>query len=342
MDMLSFATLASSSLELQIRCSPYVGDRSNPLFSSRAFAWRKCESKTVGVSRRDSNLGGLIQIPSGNGFSRNIYGFSLLTPGSLASRRLRGFRVCAVTFPALAMDVEAVKDVLVCLFTIGGALSSLKVFDELAKRDVFDKILSRKLVHITIGLIFMLFWPLFSDAPTSRYLAALAPAGNAVRMLALGLGFWEDRALVKAVTREGNKKELLKGPLYYAIAISAVTILFWRTSPISAVAIANLCAGDGVADIVGRRFGFVKLPYNKNKSYAGSIAMFIFSSLVSIIYLWFFSSFGFYIVTNSLINQVILVSLLTALVESLSVSTSLDDNFTVPFTAVIAGMLMLN
>lgn len=28
-----------------------------------------------------------------------------------------------------------------------------------------------------------------------------------------------------------------------------------------------------MADIVGRRFGGVKIPYNKNKSYAGSIAM---------------------------------------------------------------------
>lgn len=33
--------------------------------------------------------------------------------------------------------------------------------------------------------------------------------------------------------------------------------------------------GDGLADIVGRRFGGVKLPWNSNKSWAGSLAMFI-------------------------------------------------------------------
>ncbi|KAJ7294587.1 hypothetical protein O6H91_03G127100 [Diphasiastrum complanatum] len=240
------------------------------------------------------------------------------------------------------MEGEIVKDIFACLLTIGGALSALKLFDELARRDVFDKLLSRKLVHITIGLLFMLFWPLFSDAPRSRYLAALAPAGNAFRMLALGLGLWEDKALVKAITREGNRRELLKGPFNYAIAISAVTILFWRNSPISAVAVANLCAGDGIADIAGRSFGSIKLPYNKNKSYAGSFAMFIFSSFISIVYLWFFSSFDFYNITASTINQVIFVCFISALVESLPVSTTLDDNFTVPFTAVIAGMLFLN
>jgi len=29
----------------------------------------------------------------------------------------------------------------------------------------------------------------------------------------------------------------------------------------------------GLADVVGRRFGRHKLPYNKNKSYVGSFAM---------------------------------------------------------------------
>lgn len=29
----------------------------------------------------------------------------------------------------------------------------------------------------------------------------------------------------------------------------------------------------GIADIVGRRFGSIKIPYNKNKSLAGSAAM---------------------------------------------------------------------
>ena len=33
--------------------------------------------------------------------------------------------------------------------------------------------------------------------------------------------------------------------------------------------------GDGLADIIGRRFGGVKLPWNTAKSWAGSLAMFI-------------------------------------------------------------------
>lgn len=38
----------------------------------------------------------------------------------------------------------------------------------------------------------------------------------------------------------------------------------------------------GVADIMGRKFGHVKLPYNQKKSWAGSISMFAFGFLISI------------------------------------------------------------
>ncbi len=41
--------------------------------------------------------------------------------------------------------------------------------------------LSRKLVHITAGPLFVLTWPLFSWAPHSRYFAAVIPALQALR-----------------------------------------------------------------------------------------------------------------------------------------------------------------
>jgi len=38
----------------------------------------------------------------------------------------------------------------------------------------------------------------------------------------------------------------------------------------------------GVADIIGRKYGSMKIPYNQNKSWAGSISMLVFGFLVSI------------------------------------------------------------
>lgn len=41
--------------------------------------------------------------------------------------------------------------------------------------------LSRKLVHITAGPLFVLMWPLFSWAPSARLYAAVIPALNSLR-----------------------------------------------------------------------------------------------------------------------------------------------------------------
>lgn len=42
------------------------------------------------------------------------------------------------------------------------------------------------------------------------------------------------------------RRELLKGPLYYASTITLASLFFWRTSPVAISAICNLCAGDGI------------------------------------------------------------------------------------------------
>ena len=72
-----------------------------------------------------------------------------------------------------------------------------------------------------------------------------------------------------------SRAELLRGPLYYVLILAAVTVLYWRESAAGLLVIALMCGGDGLADIVGRRFGSAKLPHNGNKSWAGSAAMFL-------------------------------------------------------------------
>lgn len=225
--------------------------------------------------------------------------------------------------------------------TLGGALGSLKFWDELAKRNVFPMIVSRKLVHISIGLIFMLFWPLFSNSGVAPYIAAFSVAINAVRMLVIGFGIMKDPVVVKAMTREGDYKELRKGPFYYGLTITLATTFLWRVSPLAPIIIANLCAGDGFADLVGRKFGKSKLPYNPRKSYIGSLAMLFFAFIFSIGYHCYFSHFGFYELSSQLVLNTFLVALATTLVESLPISTELDDNLTVPFTSFVVGALIM-
>ncbi|KAH8956263.1 hypothetical protein BDL97_07G031000 [Sphagnum fallax] len=242
--------------------------------------------------------------------------------------------------------------------TLAGPLAVLQLFDELAKRDLLEKMLSRKLVHILAGLVFMLPWPLFSMSPYAKYMAAFAVAANGLRMIGLGLGLLKNDALVKVISREGDKRLASNLGFFllqpcWTMASSSVgqfhlkldmlsqlaTVSFWRNSPVGAVAVANLCAGDGFADIVGRNYGTEKLQYNHSKSYIGSLAFFAAASLASMGCTLYFASFGYFEATSQTYLTTIAVSLCAAIVESLPLP--IDDNLTVTFIAIAVGTLLL-
>ncbi|KAJ6716347.1 hypothetical protein OIU74_008970 [Salix koriyanagi] len=145
-------------------------------------------------------------------------------------------------------------------------------------------------------------------------------------------------------------RELLKGPLYYVLTITGACAIYWRTSPIAIAAICNLCAGDGMADIVGRRFGRQKIPYNKDKSVAGSAAMAIsgFVASVGLVsdqldcdrFMHYLAAFGYVQESWEMILGFLVVSLASSFVESLPISTELDDNLTVTLTSILLGNLV--
>ncbi|KAK4483228.1 hypothetical protein RD792_010410 [Penstemon davidsonii] len=241
---------------------------------------------------------------------------------------------------AMFSDNIVVSDIIATGVSGGIALSLLKFWEQTSKRGIFDQKLNRKLVHVTLGLAFMLCWPMFSSGRQGAILAGLIPGINVIKMLLLGLGIWKDDATVKSMSRFGDHRELLKGPLYYALTISLASAIYWRTSPIAIAAVCNLCAGDGMADIVGRRFGSTKLPYNQNKSIIGSITMASAGFLASIGYMLYFSSFGYIEESTKMVFGFLLASIVAALVESHPFSTELDDNLTVPLVSVLVGGLV--
>eukprot|EP00257_Ricinus_communis_P023220 XP_015583143.1 probable phytol kinase 1, chloroplastic isoform X1 [Ricinus communis] len=184
----------------------------------------------------------------------------------------------SVSSGALLQDAGATAAVL------AGAYGLVLTFDTLTQRNIIQQTLSRKLVHILSGLLFAVSWPIFSNSVEARYFASIVPLVNCLRLVINGLTLATDEGLIKSVTREGNPKELLRGPLYYVLVLIFCALVFWRESPVGVMALAMMCGGDGVADIMGRRFGSAKLPHNHQKSWAGSISMFISGFLISIGY----------------------------------------------------------
>lgn len=68
----------------------------------------------------------------------------------------------------------------------------------------------------------------FQERTLSAPLARSPPC----RLIAVGYGLKEDKRSVMAMSRTGDPAELLRGPLYYAIVLLAVTLFYWRSSPV--------------------------------------------------------------------------------------------------------------
>ncbi len=172
------------------------------------------------------------------------------------------------------------------------ALVWLRINDYLAHRGWVESHLSRKLIHIGTGPLFVLCWLLFNDNPINRFLAALVPLAFTIQFLLIGIGLIKDEASVKAMSRSGDRREVLRGPLYYGIIFVLLTIIYWKSSPIGIVGLMLMCGGDGLADIFGRKWGTKKILWNKGKSWAGSIGMFLGGWILSVLVIWIFSKAG--------------------------------------------------
>ncbi len=234
------------------------------------------------------------------------------------------------------------QDVVATLITFAIALGWLRLMDALAHRGLVEQRLSRKIIHIGTGPLFVLCWNLFSSSEAARYLAALVPLSITLQFFLVGIGRMQDPAAVQAMTRTGNPREILRGPLYYGIAFVVCTLLFWRHSPVGILALMLMCGGDGLADVVGRRWGKVKLPIGSEKSWAGSAAMLVGGFAFAFGFVAVFNVFGNFQPPLDLAMtavSVFLVSVAATLVEALPVRDI--DNLTLTATGVLLGLALL-
>jgi phytol kinase len=217
------------------------------------------------------------------------------------------------------------------------ALAWLRAVDYIAGRGWIDSALSRKIIHIGTGPIFVLCWLLFNDQPEARWLAVLVPLLITFQFLLVGTGLLKDEGSVKAMSRSGNRREILRGPLMYGIVFVVLTLVFWRTSPLGIAALMILCAGDGLAGVIGTRaVGTPVLPWSRRKTWLGSFAMFMGGWLVSLALLSIFASTdNISLAGSKMIFGSGMVALVSTLVESLPYPDI--DNLTVPLAALCAG-----
>src|SRR5215211_9372248 len=176
------------------------------------------------------------------------------------------------------------------VLTLVIAILFLRLMDYIAHRGWIDSKTSRKLIHIGTGPIFVSCWLMFPDLLVSRWLAALIPLLITAQFALVGIGILKDEAAVKAMSRTGDHREILRGPLFYGIMFVAITVIYWKDSLIGIPALMMMCGGDGIADIVGRRVRSAKLPWSPEKSVAGTLSVFVGGWLMTVfvfaVYIW--------------------------------------------------------
>jgi len=237
------------------------------------------------------------------------------------------------------------QDVLALVLTVIAIQALVLVNGLLQKKELLPTYITRKIIHIFAAPLFVLCWMLYSGAPASRFFAAIVPLAFIIQFAAIGLGWRKDEAFVKSMSRSGDPRELLGGTMHYAVVMLIVVLLFFTNGdpasafvPSAMIILGALAGGDGLADIIGRRYGGKSFGVGgSTKTLAGSIAMFVGSFVMSMALLAVFSlrqSFG----PGVLLLPVLLLSLLATLVEAFSPKGL--DNYTIP-TAVLIGILLL-
>jgi len=253
-----------------------------------------------------------------------------------------------MVFNPLGSNLVFVWDLIATVISIVILLAIVQINALMQKKGKVSPIITRKLVHILAGPVFVVTWMLFSGEIVSHYVAVIVPLLFVLQFITIGMGVIKNESFVASMSRSGDPRELLQGTLYYAIVMVLMT-WFWFYVPSTGISNANptalliigcISGGDGLADIIGRKFGGEKKFGIKGseKTIIGSIGMLVGSILVSSILVLIFSLEVPQFDILTLILPIIVVSIVATIVEALSPKGT--DNFTV-FLAVIIVILIL-
>ena len=214
---------------------------------------------------------------------------------------------------------ESIPQLVLPLIIIFIYLTILVTIAEVLNRSIADDPeLTRKVVHIGSGNVILLAWWLKINTEVIVAAAIIAS------IIALSSYFLPILPSINSVGRKSL------GTLFYAISIGVLTQLFWRDYPqYTAIGILVMAWGDGMAAIIGQRFGkHTYRVFDINKSWEGSAAMAIATFIVTSMTLF---------ASQSNLGQALFVAAIVAtLATALEAFSKLGiDNLTVPLASAL-------
>lgn len=180
--------------------------------------------------------------------------------------------------------------------------------------------LTRKIIHIGISN-----WYFIAMIYFDNYLVAIIPPLSFIFLNYLSYRY----KLIEGIERQ-NKKDL--GTIYYPISLFLLVLFSFgviNKPYIGLIGTLILGYGDGIASIIGEKFGKTKI--YKNKSYIGSLTMFIISFFTTFILLTLFNPINKFFYS-------LIIAFSATIIEIFSSQGT--DNLTVPLTSSLLYYLL--
>ncbi|MFW9962996.1 MAG: diacylglycerol/polyprenol kinase family protein [Candidatus Sifarchaeia archaeon] len=248
-----------------------------------------------------------------------------------------------MVFNPLGPSLDWVWDFVAMIISIIAVMLVVMINGAIQKSGKLSSDVTRKIVHIFAAPVFLLTWYLYSGGLFSRYIAMVVPVLFVLLFVGIGSGKVKNDAFVASMSRSGDPRELLRGTLYYAIMIVLVTLLWFYVpaNPTAFVILGCLAGGDGLADVIGRKYGGERKfgIAGAEKTVAGSIGMFIGSFLFSYILIAIFSLELAAFDLVALFLPILVISLVVTIVEAISPPNL--DNWTVPIAVIVMVVLFI-
>lgn len=247
-----------------------------------------------------------------------------------------------MVFNPLGQNLAGVWDFIATIISLVSVFLVVQINALIQKSGRLSTIVTRKLVHIFAGPIYIITWIFFSGSVFTRYIAMIVPILFVLLFIAVGKEKMKNENFVASMSRTGDPKELLGGTLYYAIIMVLLTILWFYIpdNPMAMIIIGCLSGGDGLADIIGRSYGGKKKfgIGGSEKTLIGSLAMFLGSFITSSILVFIFSIERPWINLLLLMLPIVIICLVATVVEA--VSPKGLDNWLIFITVILMVLLI--
>lgn len=201
----------------------------------------------------------------------------------------------------------------------------------LNKKNAITPEVSRKVVHIGAGTLYLAIYFYDDSGYFSKYLNVFP------NILWTVILIWKSQhhssarqqkydLVVGTMTRNQNKSELLRGPLFFNFVMIICGTILYKTV-LGSMIMGILTWGDGLAAVIGVRSGNKRRIYG-TKTLDGLLTIFLTGIIASIIYASLLVDFQS---VHPL--KICVISFITAVIETLSPSNF--DNLTIPLSIFI-------